>query len=159
MLVISSLQDAAVISVTVPGAMSGTIFSSRLPCKHHFFFSLVFGRDRDLQLDLVKASMILFSSKGKFCELILCSCFFLNICVLRLLLMLYLTLSFVSCDRKDKEWGHKEGSEMMFNYLVDDYTIPILIKDQQFIKTLIARTLSRKFYFSVHIFLKLLFLR
>ena len=38
---------------------------------------------------------------------------------------------------------HEDGSEVMFDYLVQDNNIPIPMKDQQFIKALIAGDHSR----------------
>jgi hypothetical protein len=40
--------------------------------------------------------------------------------------------------RPDREWKHEQGSEMMLDYLISEYEIPISGKDQRFIKALIA---------------------
>ncbi|KAF9474925.1 HD-domain/PDEase-like protein [Pholiota conissans] len=42
-----------------------------------------------------------------------------------------------------KTWKHEDGSEMMFDYLVRDNNIPISLKDQEFVKALIAGDHSR----------------
>mgnify|MGYP002403832882 CR=1 FL=1 len=38
----------------------------------------------------------------------------------------------------NSNWKHEQGSEMMFDYMVETYNIPILEKDILFIKALIA---------------------
>lgn len=40
--------------------------------------------------------------------------------------------------RPDRKWQHEQGSEMMLDFMVSEYEIPISQKDQQFIKALIA---------------------
>ncbi|KAF8812642.1 HD-domain/PDEase-like protein [Phlegmacium glaucopus] len=50
---------------------------------------------------------------------------------------------FIPAALKDKQWSHEDGSEIMFDYLVRDNNIPIPMKDQQFIKALIAGQSSR----------------
>ncbi|KAF7776488.1 hypothetical protein Agabi119p4_4881 [Agaricus bisporus var. burnettii] len=37
-----------------------------------------------------------------------------------------------------KKWRHEQGSEMMFDFMISEYEIPISEEDQQFIKALIA---------------------
>ncbi|KAF8164734.1 hypothetical protein B0H34DRAFT_686383 [Crassisporium funariophilum] len=50
---------------------------------------------------------------------------------------------FIPVALKGKQWKHEEGSEMMFDYLVRENDITISVKDQLFIKALIAGDPSR----------------
>lgn len=40
--------------------------------------------------------------------------------------------------RPDRKWQHEQGSEMMLDFMISEYDIPIPEKDQLFIKALIA---------------------
>lgn len=47
-------------------------------------------------------------------------------------------MAIASYFRPGKKWRHEQGSEMMLDFMISEYGIPIPKKDQQFIKALIA---------------------
>ncbi|PPQ93494.1 hypothetical protein CVT25_005235, partial [Psilocybe cyanescens] len=53
---------------------------------------------------------------------------------------------FMPAALKGRRWHHEEGSEMMFNDIIEERKIPIPVKDQLFIKALIAGDHSRTPY-------------